>query len=199
MLNYIFKRFEAWQLDRRKKEWFENVTSQNPEYFENASAKNFQRDRTKIKLEKNTVVRGHLKVLKYGGQITIGKNSYVGNNSAIWSGDSVLIEENVLVSDNVFICDTNSHEINSEERLATYLSILQKGAPAQKGNIRTAPIVIKKNAWINYGAVILKGVTIGEGAIIGAGSVVTKSVPDRTFAAGNPARIIRKIDEEPSH
>jgi acetyltransferase-like isoleucine patch superfamily enzyme len=55
------------------------------------------------------------------------------------------------------------------------------------------PSVIKKGASIGSNATILCGVTVGEGAIIGAGSVVTKDIPDHTVAAGNPAKIIRKI------
>jgi acetyltransferase-like isoleucine patch superfamily enzyme/coenzyme F420-reducing hydrogenase beta subunit len=58
---------------------------------------------------------------------------------------------------------------------------------------RTAkPVVIGDNVWIGYRAMILKGVTIGEGAIIAAGSIVTKDVPPRSIAAGNPAKVIRQ-------
>lgn len=62
------------------------------------------------------------------------------------------------------------------------------------------PIIIKDEAWIGTGVIILSGVTIGEGAIIGAGSVVTKDVPDYTIAIGNPARVVKKrpIDEIPN-
>lgn len=45
-------------------------------------------------------------------------------------------------------------------------------------------------------AIILKGVTIGEGAIVGAGSVVTKDVPPWTVVAGNPARVVKKLEIE---
>jgi acetyltransferase-like isoleucine patch superfamily enzyme len=41
----------------------------------------------------------------------------------------------------------------------------------------------------------LKGVRIGRGAIVGAGSVVTKNVPDMTIVAGNPAKVIKFVDE----
>ena len=43
------------------------------------------------------------------------------------------------------------------------------------------------------GALILPGVTIGEGSVIGAGSVVTRSVPPRCLAVGNPCRVIRSL------
>jgi len=55
--------------------------------------------------------------------------------------------------------------------------------------------LIKKGASIGSNATILCGITIGANSIIGAGSsVVTKDIPDNTIAAGNPARIIRKIE-----
>jgi maltose O-acetyltransferase len=57
------------------------------------------------------------------------------------------------------------------------------------------PVDIGSDVWIGGGAIILPGVRIGSGAVIGAGSVVTRDVPDRTFAAGNPCRVIREITE----
>jgi acetyltransferase-like isoleucine patch superfamily enzyme len=54
-------------------------------------------------------------------------------------------------------------------------------------------VKIGKGAYIGVGAMILPGVEIGEGALIGAGAVVTKSVPDFTMAAGNPARLIKTV------
>jgi len=55
-------------------------------------------------------------------------------------------------------------------------------------------VIIKRGAWIATGAVILPGVTIGEGAIVAAGSVVSRDVPPYTMAAGNPARVIQKLE-----
>ena len=56
-------------------------------------------------------------------------------------------------------------------------------------------IVIKDKAWIGFNSIILKGVTVGEGSIVGAGSVVTKDVPDYTVVAGNPAIIVKTLNE----
>jgi maltose O-acetyltransferase len=57
------------------------------------------------------------------------------------------------------------------------------------------PVEIGSDVWVGGGAVILPGVRIGSGAVIGAGSVVTRDVPERTFAAGNPCRVVREIAE----
>jgi maltose O-acetyltransferase len=55
------------------------------------------------------------------------------------------------------------------------------------------PVVIGARVWIGGATVILPGVTIGEGSTIGAGSVVTRDVPPRSVAAGNPCRVIRTL------
>jgi maltose O-acetyltransferase len=57
------------------------------------------------------------------------------------------------------------------------------------------PVEIGADVWIGGGAIICPGVRIGSRAVIGAGSVVTRDVPEATFAAGNPCRAIREITE----
>jgi len=57
------------------------------------------------------------------------------------------------------------------------------------------PVEIGADVWVGGGAVILPGVRIGARTVIGAGSVVTRDVPEGVFAAGNPCRVIRAIDE----
>jgi UDP-2-acetamido-3-amino-2,3-dideoxy-glucuronate N-acetyltransferase len=59
---------------------------------------------------------------------------------------------------------------------------------------KVVPTFVRKGASIGSSATILAGVTVGEGAIVGAGSVVTKDVPPWTIVAGNPARVLRKIE-----
>jgi maltose O-acetyltransferase len=55
------------------------------------------------------------------------------------------------------------------------------------------PVEIGDDVWVGGGAIILPGVRIGSRAVIGAGSVVTRDIPEATFAAGNPCRVIRSI------
>jgi maltose O-acetyltransferase len=57
------------------------------------------------------------------------------------------------------------------------------------------PITIGSDVWVGGGSVICPGVTIGSRSVIGAGSVVTRDVPDGVVAAGNPARVLRAVDE----
>ena len=56
-------------------------------------------------------------------------------------------------------------------------------------------MLFRSNVWIGGSATILPGVTIGKNAIVAAGAVVTKDVPANTIVGGNPAKVIRKIDE----
>jgi maltose O-acetyltransferase len=57
------------------------------------------------------------------------------------------------------------------------------------------PIVIEDNVWLGGGAILLPGVRIGRNAVVGAGAVVPRSVPANTVVAGNPARVIREIEQ----
>ncbi len=56
-------------------------------------------------------------------------------------------------------------------------------------------VMLEKNVWIGDSAIVCKGVTIGENSIIGAGSVVTKDVPKNSVYAGNPAKLVKELDE----
>ena len=60
------------------------------------------------------------------------------------------------------------------------------------------PVTIGNGCWICANETILPGVTIGDGCVIGAGSVVSKSIPANSLAAGNPCRVIRTLSEADS-
>jgi maltose O-acetyltransferase len=57
------------------------------------------------------------------------------------------------------------------------------------------PITIGNDCWIGGNAIILPGISIGNGCVIGVGSVATKNIPDNSLAVGNPAKVIRKLNE----
>ena len=61
---------------------------------------------------------------------------------------------------------------------------------------KTKPIILEDNVWVGDSAIICKGVTIGANSIIGAGAVVTKNVPANSVYAGNPARLVKKLDDD---
>ncbi len=113
---------------------------------------------------------------------SIGKRVKVSSHSFICEG--VTIEDEVFIGHGVmFINDKYPRATNPGGLLQT------------EADWKCITTLVKRGASIGSNATILCGLTIGEGAIVGAGSVVTHDVPDWTVVAGNPARIIRKIEE----
>jgi acetyltransferase-like isoleucine patch superfamily enzyme len=168
--------------------------SEGTAFFKTSMIYNFQKNRNKIVIGTNSQVHGELLIFKYGGEIIIGNNCYIGENTKIRSGEKIIIGNDVLISHNVHIIDNTAHEINYIERAEGFKKIINTNSlPEEKGNIKTNLITIEDNVWINFNAIILKGVTIGKGSIIAAGSVVTKTIPPFSLVAGNPAKVIKTV------
>ena len=124
---------------------------------------------------------------KVGTFVEIQKNAFIGKNCKISS--HTFICEGVTVEDDVFI----GHNV-------TFINDMYPRSTAEGGALQTeadwkvVPTFIRKGASVGSSATILAGVTVGEGAIVGAGAVVTKDVPPWTIVAGNPAKVLRKIE-----
>ncbi len=121
-----------------------------------------------------------LSTLKAGAVLEIGRNFGMTGGS-ICVAERVTIGDNVAVGANSVIVDTDFHPIDPKARLL------------DPQNGKTAPIVIEDNVFIGMNCHILKGVTIGQNSVIGAGSVVSRSIPPDSIAAGNPAIVIRSL------
>jgi acetyltransferase-like isoleucine patch superfamily enzyme len=117
----------------------------------------------------------------YGSNIEAGDYFYANYNCTILDVGKVIIGDNVMFAPNVSIY-TAGHPIHPDSRNSGY----EYGIPVTIGN----------NVWIGGNVVINPGVTIGNDVVIGAGSVVTKDIPDRVVALGNPCRVVRQIVEE---
>jgi UDP-2-acetamido-3-amino-2,3-dideoxy-glucuronate N-acetyltransferase len=126
---------------------------------------------------------------KIGTFVEIQRGAKIGKNCKISS--HTFICEGVTIEDNVFI----GHNV-------TFINDIYPRAVTDKGTMQTAddweciPTLIKSGASIGSSVTLLCGITVGENAIIGAGSVVTKDVLPNTIVAGNPAQMIRKIEEK---
>jgi len=125
---------------------------------------------------------------KIGAFVEIQKNASIGKRCKISSHTFVC--EGVTIEDNVFI----GHGV-------TFINDSYPRATTAEGNLQTEAdwkverTIIKKGASIGSGATILSNTTVGENAVVGAGSVVTKDIPPNCIVAGNPAKIIRYIDQ----
>lgn len=113
----------------------------------------------------------------------IGKHCKISSHTFICEG--VTIEDNVFIGHNVtFINDRYPRSTNPDGQLQT------------EADWVCVPTLIKKGASIGSSVTLLCGITVGENAIVGAGSVVTKDVPPNTVVAGNPARIMKKVENK---
>lgn len=146
-----------------------------------ASGKGFQRPTLlSVGAEAVLTVRGAFSIfdnsriyVRRNAQLILG-SGYVSSDALIVCSECVKIGEGAHIADGVVIRDSDDHEIIRDSYVCT------------------APVCIGNHVWIGHGVMILKGVTIGDGSIIGAGSVVTKDVPAKCLAVGNPAKVVRE-------
>ena len=124
---------------------------------------------------------------KIGAFVEVQKNATIGKRCKISSHtfvcEGVTIEDNVFIGHGVMFINDSYPRATTEGKLQT------------EADWKVEQTVIKKGASIGSGATILSNVTIGENAIVGAGSVVTKDVPASGIVAGNPARLLRYIEQ----
>jgi maltose O-acetyltransferase len=116
----------------------------------------------------------------YGQNIHIGDHVYLNLSCTVLDCNEVRIGNHVMIGPNVQIY-TAAHDLRAESRI--------QGWEVAKS------IVIEDNVWIGGGAILLPGVRIGRNAVVGAGAVVSRDVPANTVVAGNPARVIREIEQ----
>ena len=121
-------------------------------------------------------------VAQKGAKIIIGDGSGI-SNCAIFASEGVTIGKQVMIGAGVKIYDTDFHPVDFTARI--------ENKPAKK-----AAVTIADGVFIGAHSIILKGAVIGEKSVIGAGSVVTGRIPDNEIWAGNPAKFIRKIENE---
>lgn len=137
---------------------------------------------------------------KGGGSVEVGDNVHIYRDTIIQTGQGgyIKLAPNLVIQPRCqFSAYKGSIKIRSDVQIAPNCAfypyshgvsaseLIYKQPLSSKGGI-----LIKEDAWLGFGVIILDGVTVGKGAIIGAGSVVTKSIPDGSVAAGNPAKII---------
>ena len=115
----------------------------------------------------------------FGRFTKLGKGVFINSGCTFLDIGGITIEDDVYIAPDVKL-----------------LTEYHPEAPARRHNLLTEPIVVRRNAWIGAGAIILPGVTIGQNAIVGAGSLVRHDVPDNAVVGGNPAKFLRFIRED---
>ena len=114
-----------------------------------------------------------------GNQVSIGHNTHVTGRThlAVTEGKTFQMGDRCLLASDITMRTGDSH------------SILDRDGGRCN---RAGDIFIGNHVWIGQGVYILKGVSVGDDAVIGTGAVVTKPVPEKTVAAGNPAKVIKE-------
>lgn len=121
----------------------------------------------------------------YCSTISIGNNVVIRPGTMLF-GDSRSIDSCIVIEDNVLLgagiqIYVNNHIYKKEGDEIT-----------NKEHSLPKPVILRKGCWVGANSLLLPGVTIGEYAIVGAGSIVTKSIPPRCIAVGNPAVVIKQ-------
>lgn len=113
-------------------------------------------------------------------------NSVGMSSVTIWCHQAITIGNHVNIGANTIILDSDCHSLYYLDRQEINTDIRCK---------TDKPIVIGDDVLIGTNCIILKGVTIGDRCVVGAGSVVTKSMPVDCIVGGNPAKIIKYINQ----
>ena len=120
-------------------------------------------------------------------KLRIGKRIIIRPGTML-HGESNSLDTTIIIEDDVLIgCGVHIYVENHEFKNPFVVISEQGHSPAKQ-------VLIKEGCWIGANVIILPGVTIGKNSVIGAGSIVTKSIEDNVVAAGNPARVIKKIN-----
>lgn len=117
----------------------------------------------------------------YGYNVGVGDEFFANYGCVFLDAAPVAFGENCLLGPGVHVY-TSTHPIDPDERAA--------------GRESADPVTVGDDVWIGGRAVITPGVEVGDGAVVAAGAVVVDDVPARTIVGGNPAEVIREIDEK---
>lgn len=150
------------------------------------------RRNTRFELAAGSIFGARVDMDRDGAAVRIGPRTFVGRSHLV-AASSITIGADVLISWGVTIVDHQSHALSFVQRSADVAG-WANGEKDWTG-VAINPVEICDKAWIGFGATILPGVRVGEGAVVGAGSIVTRNVDPWTIVGGNPARLVRRIDE----
>ena len=113
-------------------------------------------------------------------ELVIGNRNVFNNNISIIATKRITIGNSCLIGDQVVVIDSDFHEIDPDLR--------------KRSTGPSEAVAIGNNVWLGSRSMVLKGVTVGDNTVVGAMSLVNKSIPANCLAAGNPAKVIRKIE-----
>ena len=186
----LFSPAEPWRKERKLKTHKLNQ-DYNRLYEDQTDERNAVLTEILGKKEEGVFLQGPI-TFHYGVHTKIGKNTFINFNFTCQDDAEVTIGENCNFGPNVTVV-TPVHPMRADERRA-----LRCPDGTEKRLCWAKPVSIGRDCWLGANVVVCPGVTIGDNCVIGAGSVVTRSIPANSFAAGVPCKVIRTITEEDS-
>ena len=144
-----------------------------------------------IRIGNRSIIHCRIDFDSPAGRVVVGDRCYIGASHLVCH-TGISMGDDVIISWGVTIVDHDSHALDWAIRLHD----VTDWACGDKNwdSVAIAPVTIGSRSWIGFGASILKGVTLGEGAVVGAKAVVTRDVAPYTVVAGNPARVVRRLE-----
>lgn len=129
----------------------------------------------------------------------LGEDAVVRAPLHVDYGFNIAIGPRTFVNYGLTALDVAAIRIGADCQIGPGVQLLTPTHPAEPGPRRdkleaAAPITIGDNVWLGGGVIVCPGVSIGDDAVIGAGAVVTRDIPARVVAVGNPARVIRHLE-----
>lgn len=147
-----------------------------------------------IEIGSDGLIQGHLVAERAESRIRIGNRVAIGGGTTLDCALGITLEDDVIISYGCTLADSDNHSLYFSERTEDVIN-WKKGFHDWTLSAMS-PIHIERGAWIGAKVCILKGVRVGEGAVIGMGSVVTRNVEPYTVVAGNPAKLIKRLDPD---
>ncbi len=124
-----------------------------------------------------------------GTVIKIGDNVGI-SGATIYARKGIYIGDNTCIGGNCKILDNDFHPIDAEDRL----KLLQDTYGGDSELISARKIYIGKNCFLGCNSIVLKGTVLGDGCVVGAGAVVSGKFEGNCVIAGNPAKVIKRLN-----
>lgn len=189
--------------------WFKLVMKMTKvEYGKNLLLKGipviFNKDGARLKLGENVTIKSSflsnlvglysrtiIVTRMPGAVIEIGDNVGI-SGATIYARKGIHIGDNTCIGGNCKILDNDFHPIEAEERNR----LLQAADGGDSDLVPAREIRIGKNCFIGCNTIILKGTVLGDGCVVGAGAVVSGKFEENCVIAGNPARVIKRLERK---